>query len=213
MKQFNVVQQVFDDCVLNENGEPILNGENWYFVADQETINQISASVTGGGVVWVDNGVIKASGATPSPFHIWQNGKWKLDKSAQQAEFQAAKDDKIAALNQSAQLFVNQVTGADKLPEFEKDTWTIQAQEAKAWFVDKNAHTPILDGIAVARGILPNLLKQKALEKAQKHEQVVAMMVGQRQAMQMRIETAKNLDELNAIEIAFRLPETGESTL
>ena len=74
--------------------------------------------------------------------------------------FQAAKSAKLAELNQAAQDYIDQVSGADTLPKFEVDTWTIQKLEAEAWAADKNTPTPVLDKIAFTRGISPEILKQ-----------------------------------------------------
>lgn len=146
----------------------------------------------------------------PTPFHVWQSEKrkWFLSKAAEKQAFQAAKAAKIAELNRTAQNFINQATGADKLPEFEVQSWKNQADEARAWAADNALATPILDQIALERGISADELKQKVLEKAKQSDMVVAVVVGQRQALQAKIEAASALDDLSAIEIAFHLPES-----
>lgn len=146
----------------------------------------------------------------PSSFHVWQpeKRKWFLSKTAEKQAFQTAQSAKIAELNQAAQNFINQATGEDKLPDFEIRSWEIQAAEARAWAIDNSTATPILDQIALERGISSDELKQKVLEKAQKSDMIVAAVVGQRQAWQDKIDSAKTLDELDAIEIAFHLPES-----
>lgn len=147
---------------------------------------------------------------SPSPFHAWQpeKRKWFLSKAAEKQAFQAAQTAKIAELNRVAQNFINEATGADKLPEFEVQSWKNQADEARAWAADSTIATPILDQIALERGISSNDLKQKVLEKAKKSDMIVAAVVGQRQAWQDKIDSVKTLDELNAIEITFHLPES-----
>lgn len=146
----------------------------------------------------------------PSSFHVWQpeKRKWFLSKTAEKQAFQAAQTAKIAELNRTAQNFINRATGADKVPEFEVQSWKNQADEARAWAADNALATPILDQIAQERGISADELKQKVLEKAQQSDMIVAAVVGQRQALQDKIDSAKTLDELNAIEIAFHLPES-----
>lgn len=146
----------------------------------------------------------------PTPFHVWQpeKRKWFLSKTAEKQAFQAAQTAKIAELNRAAQNFINQTVGTDKLPEFEVQSWNLQAAEARAWAADNTTATPILDQIALERSISADELKQKVLEKAQQSDMIVAAVVGQRQALQDKIDSAKTLDELNAIEIAFHLPES-----
>ena len=128
MKQFNVTQQVFDDLLVEQvsmpidvpieihqtiNGKPAVtriettnvltvprfstHGDGWIYVPE-ELIDDVSASITGGGLVWLDDGgAIKCSGAQPSGAHTFdkKSGKWVLDKTKQaeldaQAEKQAA---------------------------------------------------------------------------------------------------------------------------
>lgn len=147
----------------------------------------------------------------PSAFYNWHNGAWQLDEAAQQqaeqAQFQAAQIAKIAELNQAAQQFIAQVAGTDKVPEFELQSWALQAAEAKAWANNPNVPTPVLDGIAAARGLAVDVLKQAALQKALAYEKLTAHVVGERQALQAQIETATNETDLDAIKITFTLPE------
>lgn len=114
---------------------------------------------------------------------------------------------KLVALNTAAQAFINKHAGIDSVPEFEFASWSIQASEAKAWQLDKNAPTPVLDGIATARGIPADTLKAAALRKTLAYEQLAAHVAGQRQALQSKVEAAKKQSDLDKIEIAFSLPE------
>ena len=118
------------------------------------------------------------------------------------------KSRKLVALNAAAQAFINKHAGIDSVPEFEFASWAIQAAEAKAWQVDKAAPTPVLDGIAAARGIPADTLKAAALRKTLAYEQLAAHVAGQRQALRSKIEAAKKQSDLDKIEIAFSLPET-----
>ena len=54
----------------------ITEGQNQYwFEVNQDEINEISASITNGGDVWVENGKIHCSGKAPSEFHIFDKEK------------------------------------------------------------------------------------------------------------------------------------------
>lgn len=123
------------------------------------------------------------------------------------ANIDGVKSGKLVALNAAAQAFINKHAGIDSVPEFEFASWSIQASEAKAWQLDKNAPTPVLDGIATARGIPADVLKSAALRKTLAYEQLAAHVAGQRQALQSKIEAAKKQSDLDKIEIAFSLPE------
>ena len=127
MKQFNLEQKVFAELLLEQSQKEIevdivvkqiiagksadivikttntltvpvfsTSGEGWVYVPE-ELIDDVSASVTGGGDVWLDGDQIKCSGAQPTPAHSFdrKTGKWVLDKNKQaeldaQAEKQAA---------------------------------------------------------------------------------------------------------------------------
>ena len=123
------------------------------------------------------------------------------------ANIDGVKSGKLVALNAAAQAFINKHAGIDSVPEFEFASWSIQASEAKAWQLNKNAPTPVLDGIATARGIPADTLKSAALRKTLAYEQLAAHVAGQRQALQSKIEAAKKQSDLNKIEITFSLPE------
>ena len=57
------------------------------YVVTEEQINMISASVTGGGSVWVENGVIQCSGRSPSAYHVFDLDakKWVISQEKQTA--------------------------------------------------------------------------------------------------------------------------------
>lgn len=57
------------------------------YVVTEEQINMISASVTGGGAVWVANGVIQCSGSAPSAYHVFdlKTKKWVSSQEKQTA--------------------------------------------------------------------------------------------------------------------------------
>lgn len=117
------------------------------------------------------------------------------------------KSVKLVILNAAAQAFINKHAGIDSVPEFEFASWSIQASEAKAWQLDKNAPTPVLDSIATARGIPADTLKAAALRKTLAYEQLAAHVAGQRQALQSKIEAAKTQAALDKIAVVFTLPE------
>ena len=144
MKQFNLEQKVFAELLLEQSQKEIevdivvkqiiagksadivikttntltvpvfsTSGEGWVYVPE-ELIDDVSASVTGGGDVWLDGDQIKCSGAQPTPAHSFdrKTGKWVLDKNKQaeldaQAEL-AAGQARLAEIEQSIQLHINQ---------------------------------------------------------------------------------------------------------
>lgn len=141
----------------------------------------------------------------PSPHHQWDTiaQQWDLPPAAAAALLAEAKAAKLAQLNAAAQAHIDRAARLDQTPDFEVRTWPLQAAEAKAWAADKTAATPILDTIATARGVPAELLKQKALAKAQDFEQLTATVAGLRQAAEDRIVAAENMLILNQIELPF----------
>lgn len=214
MKQFHLQKHIFDDLAADADGSLNTHGEGWVRVETQEQINAVCASITAGGCVWLEKGELKTSGARPSPAHVWDEVKkaWKED-AARKREIAAAllaeaKAVKLAELNVAAQQFIRTAAQLDAVPDFEIATWSIQAAEAEAWAADKTAPTPTLDGIAAARGIPAEALKQKALEKARAYSALTAAVAGQRQALAAQIEAAGDVATLAAVDVSFRLPES-----
>lgn len=80
LKQFNIATLSFRDPVGNEDG--------WINIATQAQIDEISASITSGGSVWLENGKIKCSGKAPSEFHVFDSKTKQFVLSGEkQAEF------------------------------------------------------------------------------------------------------------------------------
>lgn len=154
--------------------------------------------------VWSDGKNIYGTDVPPpSIYHAWRDGKWIQNEKM----LDALKEEKLKDLNDSAQAFIDTNSGANLVPDFEFASWSIQASEAKAWQLDKNAPTPVLDGIATARGIPADTLKAAALRKTLAYEQLAAHVAGQRQALQSKIEAAKTQAALDKIVVVFTLPE------
>lgn len=142
----------------------------------------------------------------------YTQGEWEItaQKYDEQAVISAEKSAKLAEINAKAQAFVNQLAHLDETPEFERETWPIQREEAKAWFTDRNAETPTIALIAQMRGVPLDVLRQKAFEKAMAYQTVAAVVAGQRQAYEDRLNRAETLEQIQAIEPVYQLPQQGE---
>ena len=106
----------------------------------------------------------------------------------------------------AAQAFIETVAGLDGVPQFERDSWASQAAEAQAWSADHDAPTPILAGIAQARGVPLDDLRAKALAKSNAYTALTASVAGQRQALEDQIHAAETLAALNTIAITYHPP-------
>ena len=62
---FNLTHRYFEEQKDNEIPE------GFYLIDNQTDIDGISASITGGGEVWSENGKVQYSGKAPSQFHIF----------------------------------------------------------------------------------------------------------------------------------------------
>lgn len=142
----------------------------------------------------------------------YTQGEWEITAQEydEQAVISAEKSAKLAEINAKAQAFVNQLAHLDETPEFERETWPIQREEAKAWFTDRNAETPTIALIAQVRGVPLDVLRQKAFEKAMAYQTVAAVVAGQRQAYEDRLNRAETLEQIQAIEPVYQLPQQGE---
>lgn len=193
-----VEEQYFDDGrqsieaevpPLKENQAARWTGESWEIIPDYRGVLVFTKD---GEQIWQQIGSLPDGVSLTPPESVNIDG---------------VKSVKLFALNAAAQAFINKHAGIDSVPEFEFASWAIQAAEAKAWQADKAASTPVLDGIATARGITADTLKAAALRKTLAYEQLAAHVAGQRQALQSKIEAAKKQSDLDKIEIVFSLPE------
>ncbi|WP_419692769.1 hypothetical protein OF381_09175 [Mannheimia haemolytica] len=137
------------------------------------------------------------------------NGEFVYEqiKVDMQAVISAEKSAKLAEINQKAQAFINDLAKYNETPSFERDTWLEQAKEAKAWVADPTVQTPTLELIAQMRGIPLDTLRQKAYEKAMAYQTVAAIVAGQRQGYEDRLEQAETLEQIQAIEPMYQLPQ------
>lgn len=193
-----VEEQYFDDGrqsieaevpPLQENQAARWTGKSWEILHDYR-----------GEVVFTKDGekVWKEIGSLPEGVSLTPL------ETANLADLKAAL---LTNLNAAAQNFVDAHSGASQVPDFELATWPLQSTEAQAWAADKSAATPILDGIAAARGLDKDKLKSAALKKALAYSALSAIVAGQRQAIQDQIEAAKTKSALDKIKIEFKLPE------
>lgn len=84
-------------------------------------------------------------------------------------------------------------------PEAERLTWPVQQAEALAWAADPAAPTPYLDGLAAARGITADDMRQKTLDQAQLFLQASQQLVGTRQRLRDQIYAAKTAKAVKAV--------------
>lgn len=174
-----------------------------HVVAISEAQHQeLLAALNQGCVITKD---LQISDPRPSAWHVWDADglSWTLSATAAAEQLAQAKTTKLSAINTAAQAYINRASDADLLPAYEVQSWPLQALEAKAWQADPTAATPILDGIAAARGVAADTLKAAALRKTLAYEAVCARVAGRRQALQTAVEKAKTVADIDAVAVDF----------
>lgn len=152
------------------------------------------------------DGQVRVIPAAPSPYHKLVDGLWVLPETAKTQQLADAKAAKLAEINAAAETFVNRAAELDKVPAFEVATWPIQAAEAQAWAANPEADTPVLAGIAAARGLDLDKLRAAALKKSQAYAALSAAVAGQRQALADRLDKAKTLKAVEAVSVSYTMP-------
>ena len=193
MMLFNLETKTFSPDYL------LIDKTGWTVVT-QEGIAEISASLTGGGTVWVENGKIKCSGKAPSQFHVFNMAtkSFELSKEKQTALFTQRKETLLATLaNRADQLKNGLLVG---YPQTEIESFYRQEKEALAKQANPKAETPMLEQIARVRGVPLDLLIEKVIEKSSQFAVKIGVIIGQRQAFEDRLLATKTLEELAALE-------------
>ncbi|NVF15022.1 hypothetical protein [Vreelandella maris] len=85
-------------------------------------------------------------------------------------------------------------------PDFERETWGDQEDEARAWTADKMAPTPTLTGIAEAREVTVEYLAPKVIQKADQYRALAASVAGKRQRLEDDIATALAAEDRAGLE-------------
>ena len=141
-----------------------LSNDNSYPIESQDDINAISASITGGGAVWIEDGKIKCSGKAPSPFHVFNMAtkSFELSEEKQTVLFAQQKEGLLNKLADKADQLKNGLLAG--YPQTEIESFYRQEKEALAWQADHNTPTPMLSQIAQNRGVPFEILVEKVMK-------------------------------------------------
>lgn len=203
-KQFNIKSKIFDEpfAVMAEDGEYTFEtfGDDWFPVNSQEEVNSIWLSVTGGGEVWVEDGVIKYSGAAPTEYHFFdmKTKKFKESQEKKNSFLTAKKEALLASLADKADKIKNGLLSG--YPQTEIESFYRQEKEALAWRADNKADAPMLKQIARIRNIPFDVLVQKVLEKSDRFAVAIGLIIGQRQAFEDELLGLNTVEDLIKLE-------------
>lgn len=192
LKQFNLSTLSFRD--------PVGEDAEWINIETQTQIDEISASITNGGAVWVENGEIRCSGKAPSEFYVFDREKkqFVISKEKQKDLFSKEKEALLNRLaNKADDIKTSLLVG---YPQTEIESFYRQEKEALAWRADNNAETPMLKQVAMVRGVPFDVLVEKVIEKASQFAVAIGLIIGQRQAFEDRLLAINTLEELTALE-------------
>lgn len=203
-KQFNIKSKIFDEplAVRTEGRDYTFetSGDDWFPVNSQEEVNAIWLSVTGGGEVWVEDGVIKYSGAAPTEYHFFdvKTKKFKESQDKKNNFLTSKKEALLASLADKADKIKNGLLAG--YPQTEIESFYRQEKEALAWQANNKADTPMLKQIARIRNIPFEVLVQKVIEKSEQFALAVGVIIGQRQAFEDKLLTLDTVDDLIKLE-------------
>lgn len=137
----------------------------------------------------------------------WQT--WTLEAVTHTAEEEAerladAKSTKLAEINAACQSTLEALTPT--YPERELTTFDKQESEARAYLADATASTPLLSALAAARGIELGDLVGRVITKADAFAGASGYIIGQRQALEDRLDAAQTMDDVRAIVVSISRP-------
>ncbi len=190
---FNIETKTFaPDYLVSEK-------QGWIEV-NQDEIDGISASITGGGEVWLENGAIKYSGKSPSEYHVFdsKSKSFKVSDNKNTEFTKRKKENLLNELSDKADKIKNDLLAG--YPQTEIESFYRQEKEALAWQANNKADTPMLKQIARIRNIPFEVLVQKVIEKSEQFALAVGVIIGQRQAFEDRLLATETLEELTALE-------------
>ena len=114
-------------------------------------------------------------------------------KAAKLSEINAAADRAIATLTAT-------------YPDRELATFDKQESEARAYAADATASTPLLSALAQARGIPLDELVRRVLAQADAFAVASGSIIGQRQALEDRLDVCTTVEEVQSIAVNIVMP-------
>ena len=116
-----------------------------------------------------------------------------------------AKADKLEEINAAADSAIAMLTAT--YPNREIATFDKQEAEARAYAADPTtAQTPLLSALSQARGIELPELARRVIAKADAFAVASGSIIGQRQALEDRLDTCTTVEEVQAIVVDITMP-------
>lgn len=139
---------------------------------------------------------------------------WILDPVTHTPEEEAqrlagVKFAKLSEINAVADRAIATLTAT--YPDREISTFDKQENEARAYASDAMSSTPFLSALAQARGISLADLVKRVLAKADAFAVASGSIIGQRQALEDRLDACMTLEEVQGITVNISMPGGGEA--
>ena len=103
----------------------------------------------------------------------------EIELSKSELEYLTNNDVYIKGLEFSTQFQIDNISRS--YPQFERDTFAVQENEANAYLKDKEAPTPFIDSLCSSRGIDKDTMVAKILANAEALKLATAPIIGQYQ--------------------------------
>lgn len=116
-----------------------------------------------------------------------------------------AKAAKLSEINKAADKIMAALIST--YPDREISTFDKQEAEARAYMADPTAPTPLLSALAKARGLSMDELVKRVIAKADAFAAASGYIIGQRQALEDRLDTCKTLEEVQSIVVIIYPPD------
>lgn len=116
---------------------------------------------------------------------------------------------KLAEINAECQRMLESLTPT--YPERELTTFDKQEAEARAYAADPTASTPLLSALAQARGVPLDELARRVLVKADAFAVASGSIIGQRQALEDRLDACTTVEDVQGITVNIYMPGGGEA--
>ena len=126
-----------------------------------------------------------------------------------EVSLEEVKAAKLSEINRAADAAIATLTAT--YPDREISTFDKQEREARDWTADNTASTPLLSVLAQARGIPLDELVRRVLAKADAFAVASGSIIGQRQALEDRLDACTTLEEVQGITVDISMPG-GEGT-
>ena len=118
--------------------------------------------------------------------------------------FDEVKAAKLSEINKAADVAIATLTAT--YPDREISTFDKQEAEARAYAVDPTASTPLLSALAQARGVPLDELVRRVLAKADAFAVASGSIIGQRQALEDRLDACTTMEEVQALAVSIVMP-------